>query len=277
MENDKEKLLIYFAIGVIAVIFLIVLVIIWMPEKVDSSKFTRYGTSNEYISYAEQMYKNELIKLLNINNSSSLLEKINEKFLTNNGLTNDTVIEYLQKNFMIGNDIEILSVETASSADVCVFRYEYSCLGQNKYLQIIEKSPYEYTISFEQSSTELINVEEKVVNEGGIEFVVKPVSSTANSLKYDITINNKSTDNYKFDFSSLNSVQLILNDGSRTNLASTIIGIEDNYELSQNSSLKNELVFNIPFSNQGKVQGIRFNYVEKNHVEEPLVSIDVFF
>lgn len=275
MLEKNEKILIYIAIGIITVVFFIVIYNIWFPSKNNIKNLINiYTEENSYTDLKIKEYTKRLQSLLNISSFDELYGYINSEYLINNNLNDiNSARDFFEKNFYIGNEIKINSISVISiTDDIYTYRVEYLSNSLTRYVTIIETSVNDFTLDFDQ-----LNINEfetvKSTNIDGIEYTVKTLSSTDDSLKLNININSKSDNIYKFNFNDIFSVQLKLMDGTYINLATVVAGDKNDYIMNRNYSFNIDTLFNVPMIKQGEIEKIVFNNVYVND-EKTNIEID---
>ena len=128
MLEKQEKTLVYIAIAIIVFIFFIVLYNIWFPSnKGIKNKITEYDAEKKYSDIRIEYYKKNLTTLLKNTNFENLYKKIDSSYLENYKLDNvGQAKEYFEKNFYIGNEINVNSISIVSQTDD-----EYIYIEQN--------------------------------------------------------------------------------------------------------------------------------------------------
>ncbi len=271
MINDKkEKLIIYSAISIIAIILLIVIIFIWSPtfKKFQNSNINTYDDTITYEKIMDEYYTKYLNNCLNIANFDILYDKIDRDYISSLNIENtkESVKNYLRDNGLISSDINILDIDYSTDGEVNIFRVLYKSYNLNKYVNIKETEPYNFTITFEQQElNSLINKKNIKASINSVIYNVETLSSNDKSIRYKITIENKSNDEYLFDFSALNSVQLVYDDFNYINMASIANSANIDYKLTPGSTKTVEVLFNISFSNQIRINKLILNDVYVNN------------
>ena len=222
-------------------------------------------------------YKEYLAENLKLINYDILYENINPDFITSvNCNTKEELKDYLRNNNLISSDINIQNIEYSNdNSDNSYYRVTYIVHNITKYVNITESSPYNFLISFEQNNFDSINNNINAnVNYDSVNFDLKVIENNDTSVKYSITITNNSNDNYQFDFLSLNNVSLRYDNNKYTNMAVAVATSNEDYTITPGSSKSFEVLFNLDFSNQMKINGIRFANVKIN---QDTTSIEISF
>lgn len=279
MTENKEKILVYIAIAIIIVITIVVIGLIWGASisNVDDNTINNFDPTITYEEVMTDYYKEYLAENLKLINYDILYENINPDFITSvNCNTKEELKDYLRNNNLISSDINIQNIEYSNdNSDNSYYRVTYIVHNITKYVNIIESSPYNFLISFEQNNFDSINnnINAKV-NYDSVNFDLKVIENNDTSVKYSITITNNSNDNYQFDFLSLNNVSLRYDNNKYTNMAVAVATSNEDYTITPGSSKSFDVLFNLDFSNQMKIDGIRFANVKIN---QDTTSIEISF
>ena len=279
MTENKEKILVYIAIAIIIVITIVVIGLIWGASisNVDDNTINNFDPTITYEEVMTDYYKEYLAENLKLINYDILYENINHDFITSvNCNTKEELKYYLRNNNLISSDINIQNIEYSNdNSDNSYYRVTYIVHNITKYVNITESSPYNFLISFEQNNFDSINnnINAKV-NYDSVNFDLKVIENNDTSVKYSITITNNSNDNYQFDFLSLNNVSLRYDNNKYTNMAVAVATSNEDYTITPGSSKSFDVLFNLDFSNQMKIDGIRFANVKIN---QDTTSIEISF
>lgn len=270
INEKKEKLIIYFSISIIVIIFVIIIILIWSPtfKKFQNSDINTYDDTVTYEEIMNEYYTKYLNNYLNITNFDILYDKIDKDYILSLNIedTKENVKNYLRDNGLISSDINVVDIDYTTDGEVNIFRVLYTSHNLNKYVNIKENDPYNFTITFEQQELNtLISKNYINANINSVIYNVEVVSSDDKSIRYRITIENNSNDEYVFDFSALNSVQLVYDESNYINMAAIANSSDVNYNLSPGSTKMIEILFNLSFSNQVKVNKITLNDVYINN------------
>ncbi|MGN1012993.1 MAG: hypothetical protein ACI4ON_04085 [Clostridia bacterium] len=274
MIEEKEKKYIYLAFIVIIILLIIVLIAIWSPMFSNKSKFAdKLSTSTfykeeDYISKYKEKYKSLALKYINMNNYEELKDKLNPDYLAENDLTVDTAYEYLVKNNILThtNSTTILYNSDVKNNDKqYIYTYVYKVGDIEKMIHVIEDYYNSYTISFSQDSYPILNNCNFEIDKDGLKFNIQAISSYSESIVINFSVENQTTEEYVFNFNSINDAAAKINNTNVKYLTSVIIGNESSSISSIPGSRVNfNLSFEISSSEQGKISGFIFNNVEKS-------------
>lgn len=266
-EEKKEKILIYSIVVIVCLIVIFAIIMIWKPMVSKSNNFNKYNDELNYEDTMTEYYKNYISEVLKITNFDKLYNKLSSEYLTSIGLSDkEQVKEYLKNNNLISMKYQVNNVETYESSDNNVFLVSYTISGQEKYVNIIESLPYNFTLSFVQSNNlnQLLSdiSLDRVIDNVNYDFDI--IESTKEQIRIKLTITNNSEQSITYDFSNLNSFQLKYND-NYINMAAIANSSTVNYEILPKSSKSIETLFNLSFANQVNINGARLNNVKINN------------
>lgn len=262
-KNDKLFLIMVFFIIAVIVFLIVSLFFIWRGKD-DDGGLTSYSYSG-FEDKVVTMYQKQVQILLKQSNVKLLAEKLDDEFLSNNNLSRDNLDKlrnYLNsKGLLSKNRASITNYTTSinNETGVVVYRFKYYNLnGYTRYINLIETQPYVYTLSFDEVST-LTSAKRNIIDSSNkIKFELNLRESTTNYLKYNLKITNENDEIVKFDFNNVSSVELLLSNGKTEKLSSVIASSEEDFELTKNSYLNQELFFNINLEEQGNIKSIIF-------------------
>lgn len=289
MDTNKKTfnftLLFIIAYAVLAVL---VIIYIWWPKGNDSivsnSKFT-YEDIDEK-EKAIDIYKTKIMTFLTENDLEQLYQKLDEDYKAEKNITEKNYQAFLEESgFISKNGISIGECTVnIQKDDVYVYRFKYTCNNVSKYVNVIETKPYEYTLSFEQNSTPIVNNTYTETNEGtissstkttiidNIKYEVTKNTLRENGITYTLKITNNSDKNVEYNFDNITNVTAIMSDGKRANMGGAVISADEDI-LTPGSSLEKELFFAISSQDQNKIKTIRLQQVKIGD-ESKTVSIN---
>ena len=272
MENDKivTRMSILF-VAVILLIVVIVLVNIWAPSKSSKNKNLSF-TYNDNVEYKKKGYMaiyNDVRSLLFESNVSMLYEKMDQDFLDENLITKDNFKDYLKKNGLIGKDIKFISYNYYEGSENVTYVVKYSLIDtsgstQTKTINIIESSPYNYTLSFETYSIptkDNLNIDTTVE---GLQVKVSLIERRENYIKLSLTVTNASENKVNIDFRDLNTVYLQLSNNRDIKQTGIVTSDSANVTLEKGSYVNRELTFNINLDNQGLISSLVLSNIKIN-------------
>lgn len=289
MDTNKRKfnftLLFIIAYAILAVL---VIIYIWWPKGNDSivsnSKFIYEDVDEK--QKAIDIYKSKIIPLLSEKDLNQLYEKLNDDYKLEKNITEKNYKTFLEDSGFISNNGVSIGGCTVNiqKEDVYVYRFNYTCNNNSKYVNVIETKPYEYTLSFEQNSIPIVNNTYTETNEGtissstkttiidNIKYEVTKTMLRENGITYTLKITNNSDKNVEYNFDNITNVTAIMSDGKRANIGGTVISSDEDI-LTPGSSLEKELFFAVSSQDQNKIKSIRLQQVKIGD-ESKIVSID---
>lgn len=274
MINDKEKKYVYIAFIVIIILLIIVLIAIWSPMFSRNSNFSDklstsyYYKEEEYISRYKEKYKSLVLNYINMDNFDELKTKLDLTYLEENNLTIDTAYDYLVNNNILthtSNSTILYNSDIKNNGKQYIYTYTYKVGESEKMIHVIEDYYNSYTISFSQDSYPILNNSQFEIEKDGLKFNIKTLSSYRDSIVINFSVENQTTEEYTFNFNSINDAAVKLNNTNVKCLTSVIVGSETSSISSIPGSRVNfNLSFEINSSEQGKIIEFIFNNVEKS-------------
>lgn len=272
MEKDKiVTRMSILCVAVISLIVIIVLINIWAPSKSTKNKNLSF-TYNDEIEYKKKGYMaiyNDVRSMLFESNVSILYEKMDQDFLNENLLTKDNFKDYLVKNNLIGKNIKFISYNYYEGSENVTYIVKYSLTDstgttQTKTINIIESSPYDYTLSFDTYSIPTKDNLDINVTVEGLEIKVSLIERRENYIKLALTISNVSENTVNIDFRDLNTVYLQLSNNRDVKQTGIVTSDSANIILNNGSYVNRELTFNVNLDNQSLIKSMVFSNIKIN-------------
>lgn len=272
MEKDKiVTRMSILCVTVISLIVIIVLINIWAPSKSTKNKNLSF-TYNDEIEYKKKGYMaiyNDVRSMLFESNVSTLYEKMDQDFLNENLLTKDNFKDYLIKNNLIGKNIKFISYNYYEGSENVTYIVKYSLTDstgttQTKTINIIESSPYDYTLSFDTYSIPTKDNLDINVTVEGLEIKVSLIERRENYIKLALTISNVSENTVNIDFRDLNTVYLQLSNNRDVKQTGIVTSDSANIILNNGSYVNRELTFNVNLDNQSLIKSMVFSNIKIN-------------
>lgn len=285
VDQNKKTFNMSIAFVIVYIILaIIILVIIWYPKNQNNfSGEMEYTNVTDGEKRCQDLYLSQIRFYLKDKNSDELIKKLDKSFMENNNLNENNYKEFLLNNNIIGKNPILKESSFSKQGDnVYVYRIKYYLNGYQRFVNVIETYPYQFTISFEQDSLPLINnssnetTTKASVKNNNIDNVKYQVSKTSvrdNGVTYTLTITNNSDKNIEFNFDNITNVSVILNNGKSANLGAAVISSDEDV-LTPGSSLKKELFFAVSSSDQDKITSIRIQNVKIGD-EKKTISINL--
>lgn len=276
INDNKEKVLIYSAIITIIILIIILIIVIWSSSirRVVSTDINKYE-DQIYENTCKEYYINYLSENLKPSNFDILFENISKDYLNEiNCLESEDVKKYLIENHLISNSISISDVSYSETDDANYIRVTYDSYGLTKYANIIEETPFKFSIDFQDDISSLNPNNNVNILYNNIGFNFKILSEDSSSIKYEIDIVNNSTHTYEFDFSSITGCQLRYDENNYTNISTLSLSPNDNYTITPGSSKTVNFLYNVPFENQMKIDGFLFANVKE---DGEIINIELDF
>lgn len=272
VDPNKKTFNLSIVFGVIYIILaIVVLFVIWYPKKQSDFNYKmKYSNVTDGELRCQNLYFSQILFYLKEKNSDELLKKLDKSFMENNNLNESNFKEFLIKNNNIGQNPILKEGSFSKQSDnVYVYRFKYYLNGYQRYVNVVESYPYQFTISFEQDSLPLINnssnetTVKSTVKNNNIDNINYELSKTTvrdNGVTYTLKITNNSDKNVEFNFDNITNVSVILSDGKIANLGAAVISSDDDI-LTPGSSLTKELFFAVSSQDQNKITKLRIQNV----------------
>lgn len=289
MDTNKKTfnftLLFIIAYAVLAVL---VIIYIWWPKGnssiVSNSKFTYEDVDEK--EKAIELYRIKIMSLLTEKDLDQLYEKLDDDYKAEKNINEKNYQAFLEDSGFISNKGISIGECTVNiqKEDVYVYRFNYTCNNNSRFVNVIETKPYEYTLSFEQDKIPIVNNTYTETNEGtissstktsiidNIKYEVTKTTLRENGITYTLKITNNSDKNVEYNFDNITNVTAIMSDGKRANMGGTVISADEDI-LTPGSSLEKELFFAVSSQDQDKIKTIRLQQVKIGD-ESKTVSIN---
>lgn len=278
-EKDNKKLFIIFGI-LYFIVIVIILIIIWHPKDDNSNVFaySDYTEEEAYNKYA-LLYANDISLDLALQDYRALFEKVDSSFIENNKLNIDNFNAYLKNNGYYGNGITSDRYDIIKAGDVIIYPMRFKIYNEYKDLNIIEKSPYDYKISFGNDYTNILSNEtnrlykEYVSND--IRFVVQSVKNTRDEISIKFNITNVGNNKVQIDFDRFGSIKVVAGSKNKEYDKSVEVRATQFNTLKKDSDMSTTIEFSIPVSDQTDIKsiifvGVRINDNEGINIEIPI-------
>lgn len=258
MKKDKKKLIIMIIISVIIYLafFMFIVISIWKPN--NKGDITKIDIDMDYYEKKAQLYYGKVRGILLSKNVDELYKLLDEKYIMANELNKENYAQKLKSSRNIGESINVYEYTYASAYNAVVFVYKYECMGFKRVVNIIEKKPYEYTISFDSVYIPDLKFEliRKIEN---IKFNISFDKVTTDSLTYKFEIQNKNEDDVIINFYQADNITIELEDG--TCLSSTPGELVSKIIMKTDEKITQNVTFLISSNNIHKIKKIIINGV----------------
>ena len=284
MNKDKNNIVFFITIGLIIVIALsIFLSIIWrdgwfnggysrnaendqaLSSKISTSDISKYidFSTEELDSELVSKYSNDIIDLLSVSDYKKIYEKLDDKYIEENNLSESNIEEFLKNNGLVG---EFITVEKISRYEdinnVCVYRLKIVVDYNVKFINIIETKPYKYTLDFSQDTVPMISSGKYTATIEGIKFEVNVQKKQEKAITYDIKVTNTNNSKVEFDFTSVNSIALYIKDSGFVKQTSSILERGTSYALNKDSYFTKEFYFPVNMQYHKDINALAFYNVK---------------
>lgn len=267
-EEQVNKLITYSVALVVILIFLVVLYFIWSPtfSKLDSDGINKY----EDVIYDEEIkkyYTEYLNKNLKVTNFDTLYLNISQDYINEIGISDKNELkEFLKENDYISMNFTINNIDIYSNDLGTVIMVTYVVNGNTRYVCINENKPYNFTVSFmknEELSKSMLTFNRNEIIDN-VDYTIDIIESTRDNIKLKINITNDSNNNFYYDFSYLDSIQIVYSDNKITNIAAIANSNNSSFELTPGSTNSVEVTFNLSWKDQLNISKIKINNIKLN-------------
>lgn len=285
-EQKRNAIIIGIVVSVVLIGLVIFLTILWRDGKFtggytrssttetanlkisadDISKYTDYSTKN-LDSRITGDYVSDIKSLLSSNEFGKIYSKINIEYKEENNLSEYNVEEFLKKNGYVGEKIWLDKITFYQESNTYVYRLKLIINYEVKYVDIIEESPYNYTIDFRQNNIPVINKKNYNITVDNINFEIKLKDKRENGIVYEVKVTNKSDKQVQFNFTSINNVGLKVEGGDIIKQPTAILENVENYSINKDSYFIKEFYFAINMQYHKDIVGLNFYNVKIGNKE----------
>lgn len=256
LGKNKKALFIFLVVYII--IMLVVLGVIWWPEKESRFKYEYVDISAKKEEIAQQ-YMNDIALLFKLEDTEVIKDKIDNTYVDFLGESKDKLIERLKAEGYFSLYANMKGMDVYTDGNTYVYSTTIYRNNNSRKLNIIETYPYEYTITFDDFyKYQKVNKTTKVEN---INFTINSIYNNLKYVEVDMKIQNLNDVYARFNFNNAVSVQAVLIDGKKYS-AANLISTEDYTNIEKNTTINKKFVFEIPAQLQDGIEYIVFNNVK---------------
>lgn len=270
--KENEENVISFVTILIIIIGIIVVLCTFIISFSDNEEDEIINKISPY-SYTENMiieYENIVKNLLNARNTKELYNKLDSNYITKNNLNQENVKSFLIDNGLVGNSVAIISSEVFQQDEIYIFRYYYKNYSDNKYVNVIEISPNEYYISFDQEIEDIDMSQIRYSSDiDNIYFDLSLVEKNEDSVKFLLKVLNQGEFDVFVDFNDINTFSLIKENGDIYKLSGVVA--QDNNLIQPNSSITRELYFSINSEDYNECIGMQVLNININGENKDII------
>lgn len=262
-------------ITLFTIVAIIALIIIWWPKsETKAGKISRYTSVTDGVQKSLNIYLSELKGLLTIDNIDKLYDKVDNKFLMEHKLTKENFSSYMIDNLLVSKNPIIQGTTTTKQDNgVYVYRVEYLTYGGlKKYVNIIEEKPYEYTLSFEQSTIPISGNKSYSKTSDDVHYTVSVEEMKSDGITYKLSIKNNGDKTVKYNFDNIDNVCIVLKDNNVIKLGAAVVSADDSI-LTKNGTITKSLYFKIGSDYYSEIKALVLKNVEVDG-ENKEVKID---
>lgn len=203
-----------------------------------------------------KMYVSDLISKIQSSDIDSLYELLEPGYIEYFNVTKTSLEENLKSKMILGKKLEMSKYKFTNASDKNVFVVEYSSLDSyiNGKINIIEKSPNNYFIAFDDFIA--YDKEPKTFVKDGLSLTVSNQVYFSSKYLLDATFKNLNETSYIYNSNNLYENNfLLLNSSKEIRTLSTVVS-GDSVELAKNAEIKYKLEFNISELSFSAIDGI---------------------
>lgn len=251
--SDKKTVIIM-AIAYV-IVMVVALIIIWKPNAVlEISKYEPYV--EEQMKEKMASYYFGSVQDIGVYNAKSYLSSIlSESYLE---FTNQSIDEVMGRMRTENKYPTVTNVQVHNIQDKYIYTGNLIVNSNIIPVCIIENYPYDIKLTFDNFlDYYTIN---RTTSKNGITITLKDVYKNLNYVEYSLEIQNESAEYVTMEFSVASNVYITLNN-------SQIVYLNNAYDSAElkkleiNNIANRDIVFNIPFADQDKIQSINFKNV----------------
>lgn len=289
MREDTKNVIIIATVILIIIISLIVfLVIIWNDGKltggtskiadkyknadlkISASNIAKYiSASTENIdSRLAETYISEIESLLSSTNYIDIYNKIDDVFAEENNLSVKNIETYLKDNGFVGEMVGVEDITFYEEDNTYVYRMRCVIDYKVKCVNLIETSPYNYTLDFKQDTIPMLGKSSYTMKVDDIKFEVNIKSKRDKAVIYEIKFINEGEKPVKFDFTSVNDVCLRMKENDIVKQPSSILENDADYTINKDSYFIKTFYFPVNMQYHKDIIGINFYNVKVGNIEK---------
>lgn len=271
-KDNKKLLKIVLAIYIILAI--VILYFIWVPKDSSTNFILKYEEINESETNERTMQEcmNNIAYKFILDSKDILEEMINKDYLKYRGITSDDLIEELEESGFFIPNTTIKDITKYKVGNTYVYRGTLTNGVTNRYINVIEDYPYNYTITFDSFfKTNTENIEKK---KNKVKFEILEATNHVSHIAYKIKITNIGNEYCIFNLNENNKMSIYLADGNEYVAEYPNGAIYKETKLSKGSSIVINIMFSVPLQKQGDIKSIIFKDVRID-IEQTNIIVDL--
>lgn len=260
----KLMLVIYIIISIAIIYF------IWKPKDEVENLILKYEEVDE-AKVNENIineYMNAVVIDFVLEQKEVLKEIVNPKYLQYRNISSDDLMSELEENGFFVSNIRIKDIEKYQIDDTYVYRGILTNGTNERYINIIEKYPYDYNITFDTFFDS--NSQRYEISKNKIKFEIIETINLVSKVEYKIKITNVGNENVTFNFNDNKKISILLEDDQEYTSEYPLGAIYKEVNLAKGSSIIIDILFRVPLQNQEKIDSINFKDVRLDVVEEDI-------
>lgn len=238
--------------------------------KISASNIAKYtNASTENIdSRITNIYVSDIKSLLSSVNYIDIYNKLNNKFVEENNLSEKNIEGYLKENGFVGEMVGVEDVTFYEEDNTYIYRLMCVIDYEVKYVNIIETSPYNYTLDFKQDTVPIIGRSSYNIKVDDIRFEIKIKTKKPDAIVYEVKFINEGEKKVKFDFTSVNNVCLRMSDNGIIKEPSSILENDTDYTISKDSYFIKTFYFPANMQYHKDIMGMNFYNVMVGNINK---------
>ena len=253
LGNNKKSIIKAFIIYII--ITLIVLIYIWIPKTDGRIKYSKIDMDNKKKELANYYY-NDILSKFKSSNKETISNLLSDDYLYFVNKKSEDVITELEEEGVFSSDVTMSSMTVYEDKGTYVYT---ASINDSIKINLIEEEPYSYVIAFDNFYS--YDESAETVTKENVKFTIDSEYRNFEYIKYEMRIENKENVYCSFKFGDIKGVQVVLEDGTKFDLANSV-ATEEYTVLNTNTTKSKQFVFNIPVQLQNSIEYMIFNDVK---------------
>lgn len=273
LQTPKMKIMFIVYILLVVIVVVVLLVMLFMPSEAQKNafKYTSY-TTNTANAKMKDKYFEKVSNLLVNKNIKEMYNLMNKDFLKENNINSlGDFSKYMGVNRYLATQMKTEEYKFYQNEDKNIYIIKFSNDGGGSgYLNIIETSPYNFTVAFGDKTYDEQDNKTYEAEVEGINVKIKRTYKNMDELYYDITFTNVSNESVEFDFVDVTRIQLVTSTNYRYQMSHNVSSADDG-PLTKKSSVTKTFVYFVPAEEQQNIKYLSIADVKINGVEKTIL------
>ena len=268
--RDNKKIL-KIVLIVYVIISIAIIYFIWRPKDNDVNPVVKYEEVDE-----SKLNKNILKEYIDnivfdfvLEQKEILKEIVNSKYLKYRNITADDLLSELEESGFFVSNTSIKDIEKYEIDDTYVYRGILTNGTNERYINVIEEYPYDYSITFDSFFNS--SSQRKEINKSKIKFEIIETINLVSNIEYKIKITNVGNENVTFNFNDNKKISILLEDNQEYIAEYPLGAMYNETNLTKGSSITIDVLFRVPLQNHEKVDSINFKDVRLDVVKDDII------